>query len=445
MRRVPTLTHWRRRGSVGGWISGALCETPAFARRTGVGRGLGLVASLIREAERASQRAQREQQRELAKANARLRTQQERERTKANVAAYRAARQAEAARMTADVEWRVQLLRDAFTARPRNAAFDVATATTPEDACARAFKRLRPTFIPSAFAAGAAVGPSPEAPRAESMRRTVPPPSGLQRLFGGAKKHAVEVDRVAREDAEQFATALQRHAAAVAEWQSRVDAARRAHTDAMARREREVREKVAAVEEWEAGVRDQDPDAVVQYIAHVLDSSDYPEEIEEDYDLSYNPDAKVLTLEYVLPAPDVIPAARAFAYTRTTDAFTPKLRTKTESTALYRSLVAALSLRTIREIYAAVPTSCLESITFHGLVDGVDPTTGLRGRLCVVSAHVSRDAVGAIQRQGVDPTAFLTAAGAAVSKKPEAPIPVRRVDEGGRIDARFVSSSRVRS
>lgn len=178
------------------------------------------MATLIREAERASQRAQREQQLQTAQANARLRSQQARERTKANVAAYREARQAEAAQMTADLELRVQLLRDAFTARPRNAAFDVATAKTPEDACARAFKRLRPTFIPSAFAAGAAVGPSPEAPTAESIRRTVPPPSGLQRLFGGAKKHAVEVDRVAREDAEQFATAMQRHAAAVAEWQS---------------------------------------------------------------------------------------------------------------------------------------------------------------------------------------------------------------------------------
>ena len=395
----------------------------------------------MREAERANQRAQREQAR-AAKANARIQAQRARERNKEDAAAYKRAREAEADELTADIEQRFRELRDAYSARPRNAAFDVSAATRPEDAFVRVFKRLRPSFTPSPFAAGAAVGPRPEPPTRESMRRTVPPPSALQRIFGGTKKHAAEVDRVAGEDAERFTVAMARHDAAMAEWDSRVAESRRKHEATMQRLEAETRDKIAAVDDWEAGVRDGDPEAVVQYIAHVLDSSDYPEEIDEAYDASYNPEARVLTLEYMLPTIDVVPVEKAFAYVRASDELRPKPRPKTDVVAVYRSLIAALSLRTIREIFSAVPTALLESITFHGTVDGVDQATGRTDQVCMISAHVPRDAVEAIGRGFVDPTAFILSCGGVVSKKPEALVPVRRVDEGGRMDVRYTSSSR---
>ncbi|MES3034946.1 MAG: hypothetical protein V4813_13185 [Gemmatimonadota bacterium] len=406
-----------------------------------MGRRLGFFVTLVRDAERANQRAQREHAR-MAKANSRIQARRARERNKADAAAYKRARAAEAEDLTSDVEQRFRELQDAFSARPRNAAFDVSAAERPEDAFVRVFKRLRPTFTRSIFAAGAAVGPRPEPPTLESMRRTVPPPSGLQRIFGGAKKHAAEVERVAREDAERFAVAMTRHQAAMAEWESRVDDARRKHEASMQRLESETREKLVAVDEWEAGVRDGDPEAVVQYIAHVLDTSDYPEEIDEAYDASYNPEARVLTLAYMLPIIDVVPADKAFTYVRASDEIRPKPRAKTEVVAVYRSLIVALSLRTIRELFTAVPSALLESITFHGLVDGVDPSTGRTGQVCVISAHVPRNAVESMGRGFVDPAAFLLARGGVVSKKPEALVPVRRVDEGGRRDVRFVSSSR---
>ena len=50
-----------------------------------------------------------------------------------------------------------------------------------------------------------------------------------------------------------------------------------------------------------------DPNAVLEYCELVLNNSSYPDSFPKDFDLDYNPETKLLIVEYLLPSPDCLP------------------------------------------------------------------------------------------------------------------------------------------
>jgi restriction system protein len=148
-------------------------------------------------------------------------------------------------------------------------------------------------------------------------------------------------------------------------------------------------------------------------------------------------------LEYVLPDPEVVPAVKEYSYVRSKDEIREKARPKGEAAAVYRGAVAALTLRTIRELFAAAPADVLDVVTLNGVIETVSPATGAAIRPCVVSVRTTRAAFGAVNLARVDPAACLAALGATVSKKPEELAAVRPVIEFDMADRRFVAGSDV--
>lgn len=401
------------------------------------------MARAAREIERENRRMQRVRERE-ARANARYHAKLQKQIAKEDAAAYREARDNEAADLTAEADRRVAQLQGAVSAQPRAAAVFAGSAVAPDEACRLVFQKMRPTFVSAPFDAATAIGGPPVPPNPTKFKTVVPPLGFIARLLGGAARHQLEVARAATRDAERLAAAEAKHAADMAAWQERAATAEAAHRRAETARAEEVQKYAALIDAWEAGVRENDPEWVIQYLSHILDASDYPEELDEEYDASYNPEARVLTLEYVLPGPEVVPETKSFSYVRARDEIRENARPKSETAAIYRALIAGLTLRTCRELFSAAPLACLEAITFHGVVEGTDPTTGVPTKICLVSVRITRDALRAVQFARVDPVACLQSLGATMSKKPEELVGVPRVDEGGRIDARYAASSRSR-
>ena len=192
-------------------------------------------------------------------------------------------------------------------------------------------------------------------------------------------------------------------------------------------------------------MRKQESDAVVHYLSHILDSSEYPEEFEERYRAAYSPESRALVLEYVLPHPDVVPPVKEYTYVRSKDEIREKARPKAEAAAIYRTAIASLTLRTIRELFDAAPINVLDVLTFNGLVETISPSTGEEIRPCVVSVRTTRATFSAINLARVEPAACLASLGATVSKKPEEVAAVRPVIEFDMADRRFIAGSDVLS
>lgn len=407
------------------------------------------MARAARAADQANRRAVRERE-QRARASHRAYVQQTRAAERADriaqkeeAQAYREEREQEAADLTAESSDRVEQLRGVLTARPGASAVDPSTTLDPGAACRRAFTALRGTFNAIEFSASTVPRKRPVEPNRDAFSTRVEAPSFFAKILGGQAKYERELKVAGEKDEQRFARATEDYHTALTQWEQEVASAKAKHTAAEEARKREAEQRTASVDAWEQGVLEREPEAVVQYLSHILDSSEYPEEFDERYRMAYSPESKSIVLEYVLPDPDVVPLIKEYSYVRSKDEIREKARLKAEVAGIYRTLVAALCLRTMRELFSAAPANVLDVVTLNGIIETISPSTGAPVRPCVVSVRTTRDAFTAINFSRVEPVACLAALGASVSKKPEELSAVRPVIEFDMADRRFVAGSDV--
>ena len=186
-----------------------------------------------------------------------------------------------------------------------------------------------------------------------------------------------------------------------------------------------------------------EPDAVVEYFSLVLEGSVYPEGFPRTHRIAFVPESRQLVVEYELPPVSVVPTARQYKYVKTRDAVDETARPATQIRALYGSLVAQVTLRTLHELFEADRSDRVETVVLSGYVDTVDPATGQPARPHLVTVRATKDTFRALDLSRVDPAACLKALNASVSKSPTELLPVRPILEFEMVDPRFVQESDV--
>ena len=130
---------------------------------------------------------------------------------------------------------------------------------------------------------------------------------------------------------------------------------------------------------------------MVQYFALVLERSHYPEGFPQAFRLAYIPESRQLVIQYQLPGFSVIPAAAEYKYVKTGDKITQKARPVRERQERYKQLVAAVTVRTLHEMFEADRSQLVETIAFNGHVDAINDATGKQEYPCLVTLMATRD------------------------------------------------------
>ena len=276
-----------------------------------------------------------------------------------------------------------------------------------------------------------------------SIHMYLPPDlSGLQKFVPGAKeKHAQEVAKAH----ERYRADAQAHAAREYARQQNL-----AHAWAMYQRQvAEERQKVAAqhaeVDAFQREFFAGSPSAIVEYFTMVLASSSYPDGFPQHAKLAYVPESKQLVVEYDLPTLDIIPAVGSYKYVKAKDEVTETARPLTQRKTLYSSVIAQVTLRSLKELFKADRRGYLETIVFNGYVSTIDKGTGRPIRTCLVTVRTSQDPFTQLNLSQVDPQACLKVLNASVSKSPTELAPVRPVLEFSMVDPRFIEETDVLS
>ena len=201
----------------------------------------------------------------------------------------------------------------------------------------------------------------------------------------------------------------------------------------------------AAVDEDKRRYGEGEPEAVLDYCELVLSNSQYPEWCPKDWRIDYDPESKLLIVEYMLPNLDDVPRLKTVKYVKSRNEFTESSYSDAQVRKAYDSLLYQLALRTIHELLEADVVVALDVVAFNGRVRSMDPATGHEINACVMSLQVLRDEFLAINLGAVDPKAcFRKLKGVGSSQlhslTPVAPIVQIRTD-----DARFVDSYEVAS
>ncbi|MFD0148613.1 restriction endonuclease [Streptomyces sp. NPDC055721] len=179
-----------------------------------------------------------------------------------------------------------------------------------------------------------------------------------------------------------------------------------------------------------------EPEVVVEFFSAVLfASTSWPEGFPREVAAAYDRAGRTFVLDWDLPGYEVVPAAKGVKYLPSTDQEKEVPRPVTQRRALYRDVLAQSVLLAVRELFSADVGGVLESVALNGYVGGVDPATGIAGRVCVASVVVRRQDFDRLNLELVGAVECLTGALAGrLSAKPEervAVAPLRMPDQVG--------------
>ncbi|MGD0038282.1 MAG: restriction endonuclease [Bacteroidota bacterium] len=183
--------------------------------------------------------------------------------------------------------------------------------------------------------------------------------------------------------------------------------------------------------------------AIISYCESVLSNSVYPDFFPQKYDLDYNPDTKILILEFSLPSIDEMPNIKEVKYVQSREELVETYLPESTINKLYDSLIYQTSLRTIHELYKADVIEVLESIVFNGWVESIDKATGKKVNACIISMQANRAEFLAINLSSVDPKLCFKNLKGIGSSKLHNLTPIAPVLTISREDKRFISSYEV--
>ncbi|MFD9192890.1 restriction endonuclease [Streptomyces phaeochromogenes] len=303
--------------------------------------------------EREFERQQRSQQRELARSR------------REHQAAYRQQREADARRRTEELDARVESLRGLLAAGCRAPAFGTAQLVRAE--------QMEP------FAPGPLAYPRP-----------MPDPNQYQAQggwgLGAGRRAQAQAEARARFERDW-------QAAQTAEGQrlQQLAAYQRQYEQWADGRLSEIRQHNAGVAEMAAGLRDGDPEAVVEYFSAALyASSAWPEDLPRQVTAAYDSPARQLVLNWELPGYDVVPEVKLVRYMPGADQDKEAPRPASQRRALYRDVLAQCVLLVLHDLFAADEFGALESVALNGFVDDHDPATGRQARIFLATVMASR-------------------------------------------------------
>ena len=150
------------------------------------------------------------------------------------------------------------------------------------------------------------------------------------------------------------------------------------------------------------------PEAVEWFIGCVLRVSGYPDGCPREYEVTYDPGNRDVTVDLELPPRGVVPATRAYRYVKARDAVEPVPRQDSEITQAHERLVACVALRALHEIFGATPAELVQAVALTGWVRTVDRATGVLSRPRLLDLRVTRPAFALLVLDAVDPVACLT-------------------------------------
>lgn len=206
---------------------------------------------------------------------------------------------------------------------------------------------------------------------------------------------------------------------------------------------REQEEKIREVELFKERVAASVPQAVEEYLSLVLASSSYPESNTKEFSVSCDPGGEIVVVDYWLPGSERIPNVKGFKYVQTRGELTSSKISKKDFDAFFEDVIYQMTLRTLYEVFQALPDSKVKTAVFNGFVHGVDAATGNDFQSCIVSVQVSKEEFQQINLSRVEPKAcFRKLKG--VSAGPLYNLaPVPPILQFNKEDPRFVESREV--
>jgi restriction system protein len=291
----------------------------------------------------------------------------------ARKAAYVAGRKAEAERVNAQLEARVEEL-STFLVRGLPATVKPSLSQL----------RRVPTLPRLSLGALAAPAPEPE------WSRFAPAPANWwRRTFA-----APAVDEEERRALAAYNAALHDRATREQTRQRKVEELKRHHQAECERLQEAADRANAELDALNARATARDKEAVEQFSSRILTCVPRPSGFPTATQVTFDPRAEHLVVELELPTPDCVPSVKSVRYIQARDELLETARPPRDQADIYRSIVSQLCLLVLRALFNA--DSSLRQLSLNGRVRHTNPATGQHERPHIISVVVEREQFGSL-------------------------------------------------
>lgn len=220
----------------------------------------------------------------------------------------------------------------------------------------------------------------------------------------------------------------------------------------------DIKKRNAEVDELESAYLDGEESAVIIYNEMVLERSEYPslEEFKylsytnqdkaaftQQFQVAYVPESKQLVVNYELPAAKIIPTIAEVNYDHSKDEIHGVARKPIEIEDLYQDIVAAITLRTITEVFSADLGQHLDQVIFNGFVQTVDSITKKDIQTYLISVRATKDSFSGINVNNLDKLTCLRNLGAEISSNLTAMRPVQPIVDFNMVNTKSTSPENI--
>lgn len=268
----------------------------------------------------------------------------------------------------------------------------------------------------------AARAPLPPRLPSEPIYKEPPQPRGF---FGKKKKLAAaiqvetEAHTAAHKKWENLVTKLQDGRKADLEKHVKIEALRLEALVAEKMRFRsEIETHNTTIESFITNLSYGDVNAIQEYIALVVDNSNYPDHFPVRHDFSFDPSTAELSMQVSIISPLEFPSVKSYKYVKTSDEIRVTELSVAEKKKRYCSTIYQVAIRTLHEVFEADRRDLIQTISLEVGTTEKEPATGKTEFLAFVGVSADKGPFMEFDLSGLVPLATLKHLGAAISKDP---------------------------
>jgi restriction system protein len=182
------------------------------------------------------------------------------------------------------------------------------------------------------------------------------------------------------------------------------------------------------------------PEAIVENCELVLNNSEYPETFPKNFEIEYNPENKILIVDYSMPNKENLPTLKEVKYITSKKELKETHISESTLNKIYDDALYKITLRTIHELFEADAVNALEAICFNGWVNSVNPATGKEENKCILSIQAPKSEFMEVDLSRVEPKACFKQFKGVGSSKLSGLTPIAPILQLTKTDKRFVDS-----
>ncbi len=197
------------------------------------------------------------------------------------------------------------------------------------------------------------------------------------------------------------------------------------------------------IESLKEKYKQNDPMALVEYCEMVLNNSNYPDSFPKNFEMEYNPETKILIVEYSLPPIECFPTLKEVKYLISKKDLKESHISEAELNKMFDSTMYKITLRTLHELFEADKANALQAISFNGWINSINKATGIRQNACILSIQVKKEDFMVLDLANVDPKLCFKNLKGVGSSKLSGITPIKPILQIDKSDSRFIDAYAV--